>query len=66
MVRGIAKAKIGDRVRLSGNTSKVMNFKKGIVRKIGHTNNKQRIYYVSKPNSKFTTPFLTRNIRKKK
>lgn len=55
---------VGDKVALTGNTAKAMDFRKGIIRKIGKTNNGKRIYYVSRLDSTFTTPFLTNNIKK--
>lgn len=62
MVRKGKILEIGDKVRLKGNTANAMQFKEGIVRRTGRTNSGQKIYYVSRFNSKFTTPFMRSNI----
>jgi len=60
------KAEVGDKVNLKGNTSKAMKFNTGYVKKIGHTNSGDRIYYVSRTKGGFSTPFLTGNIKSKR
>ena len=56
---------IGQRVKLKGRTATAMNFKEGIVRRIVKKggNIRQNIYYISRVNGKFTTPFLRGNIK---
>lgn len=59
--------KVGDKVELSGNTAKAMNIKQGVIKNIipKGGNITQRIFKVKPSNSKFTTPFLRSNLKKK-
>ena len=60
------KAEVGDIVFLKGNTANLMNFKVGIVRRIGKSDSGRSIYYVSRMNNIFTTPFMVDNITLKR
>lgn len=57
--------KVGDRVILTGNTAKAMNFYEGIIKDIGKTDEGKRIYYVRREGNPFATPFLGSNVKLK-